>query len=76
MKKKREVAKINPNLVKTNNKLLGEVEMGNLYNDDDGDYDLGAFGGQIAHQHEPEPDYHSKKDLDFGLSNRRKQEAP
>jgi hypothetical protein len=44
MKKKKDITFTNPNLVKTTNKLLGEVEMGNLYNEDDGGYDLGAFG--------------------------------
>jgi hypothetical protein len=72
-KKKKEAAKINPNLVKTTNKLLGEVEIGNLYAEDDGEYNAGFGGQSIEHE---EVSHKKNEALDFGISNRGKQEVP
>ena len=44
MRKAKEVR--NPNLVKTSNKLIGDIENRDLYNSDDGGDNLGFTGNQ------------------------------
>jgi hypothetical protein len=50
------------------------VEIGNLYAEDDGEYNTGAFGGQTSEQEEVR--HNGNADLDFGNFNRKKQEVP
>ena len=48
---------MNPNLVKTSNKLIGHVENGDLYADDEG-LDFGGRTGQQDNNNNDEPDYY------------------